>query len=97
MISKNKPGYPYWVLSSIWKDINRDKPAVAAAEPAAETAPAAEEEPVTEGAPVAEAEKEPEMPVKKPERVLEEPVKPSIASAEETFDDFSEFLDGGKN
>ena len=23
-IGKNKAGYPYWVLSSIWQDINRD-------------------------------------------------------------------------
>lgn len=44
-----------------------------------------------------EPEKAPEKPApKQPERRIEEPVKPSIASAEETFDDFSEFLDGNK-
>ncbi len=47
--------------------------------------------------PVKEPEKQQEMPApKKPEKKIEEPVKPSIASAEETFDDFSEFLDGNK-
>lgn len=47
-----------------------------------------------ETAPV--AEKKPEMSVRKPLAAPSEPVKPSIASAEETFDDFSEFLDGNK-
>ena len=63
-----------------------------AEEPAKEAAK--EIEPAEETAPV--AEKKPEMPVRKPLAPPSEPVKPSIASAEETFDDFSEFLDGNK-
>lgn len=47
--------------------------------------------------PVKEPETKPEPPVaRKPLLEPEEPVKPSIASVEETFDDFSEFLDGNK-
>lgn len=67
-------------------------------EPVAPEAPAAEPvkeepakaEPVAETPTIKPAEVKPAEP-KKPE----EPAKPAIASAEETFDDFSEFLDDG--
>ena len=70
----------------------------AVAEPAAPEAPVSEPvkeepskaEPVKEEATIKAAEVKPAEP-KKPD----EPVKPAIASAEETFDDFSEFLDDG--
>jgi len=70
----------------------------AVAEPAAPEVPVSEsvkEEPakaesVKEEATIKAAEVKPAEP-KKPD----EPVKPAIASAEETFDDFSEFLDDG--
>ena len=60
------------------------KPEVAVAEPKAPEAPKAPEQ------------KAPEAPVKKNPLAPQEPVKPSIATAEETFDNFSEFLDEDK-
>ena len=70
----------------------------AVAEPAALAAPVSEPvkeepskaEPVKEEATIKAAEVKPAEPKK-----AEEPAKPAIASAEETFDDFSEFLDDG--
>ena len=57
---------------------------------------AAVSEPKAPEAPKAPEQKAPEAPVKKNPLVPQEPVKPSIATAEETFDDFSEFLDEDK-
>lgn len=47
-------------------------------------------------APEAQPKKAPEAPVKKTPLAPQEPVKPSIATAEETFHNFSEFLDEDK-
>ena len=70
------------------------EPVVAASEAVTAETPVSEpvkEEPVKEEATIKAAEVKPAE-TKKPD----EPVQPSIASAEETFDDFSEFLDEGK-
>ena len=71
-----------------------EEPEVAVSESVAAEIPVSEpvkEEPVKAEATIKAAEVKPAE-TKKPD----EPVQPSIASAEETFDDFSEFLDEGK-
>ena len=68
------------------------------AEKQPENKPAAVSEPEVSEAPETKApeQKAPEAPVKKTPLAPQEPVKPSIATAEETFDDFSEFLNEDK-
>ena len=63
-----------------------NKPETAVSEPAVSEAPETK----------APEQKAPEAPVKKTPLAPQEPVKPSIATAEETFDDFSEFLNEDK-
>ena len=68
------------------------------AEKQPENKPVAVSEPEVSEAPETKApeQKAPEAPVKKTPLAPQEPVKPSIATAEETFDDFSEFLNEDK-